>query len=681
MTLETTTNSAIESLTANQLIHWQSGDAWESGCEVTLANSTDDIVISVTQGSVYVGGTQTTVNAQQKILQTGDNQNPRKDLVVVDANGSVDVIAGTPASIKSDLSEADSRFDPVYHAYRPAADELDGKDGQLVPLAVVWVPPDATASSDLDENITYVMDRRLKNPANAITPTMINALEDADDSVQANNLADGAVGTTATLADSVVTSAKVATDAIGASELDETGDYTTNTLTTGTLTPDNIDQVRVVKDGDDFAAMLSADGTTPTVYYFTGGTFTGEFEIPDNTAIIGDRHSVTFQSANLSGTLAEKRVLRNVDTAVGNSNIHIEGVRINGTLFLAALNSGAFCDNITIRDVDVADVDDRCIDLRSPREFTIDNCRVGLGTQISGAGYQLIDCQRGTLRNLYGDVADDLIAIGAEGTAAPKGIDISGVHGSSEFAGALKLYHSDVQQTVPDDHHIENISARGFDISTCGGGLYLDTDSTTAAEFRDISASDWNIDAATTDGSGQGTGIQHGAGENPARNAVVSNFTVSNTAAEYAVLGGGDWTLNEFSGSGMTATTTAGVLSNADKLRVNGGSLEDFTQHGIVSRGDGDIIRDVIIDAAAGNRTIFADGVSCFFEYLDERNGTNDFASGTILVKNGVTFEDLGTSPSSEPTLDVPAGTTVRNLNADNNEAWQLMGSSWVQIA
>jgi hypothetical protein len=100
-----------------------------------------------------------------------------------------------------------------------------------------------------------------------------------------------------------------------------------------------------------------------------------------------------------------------------------------------------------------------------------------------------------------------------------------------------------------------------------------------------------------------------------------------------------------------------------------------------VSRGDGDIIRDVIIDAAAGNRTIFADGVSCFFEYLDERNGTNDFASGTILVKNGVTFEDLGTSPSSEPTLDVPAGTTVRNLNADNNEAWQLMGSSWVQIA
>lgn len=167
MPLETTSNSAVESLTINQFAHWQVGDAWDTGCDVSIGSSTEDIVVSISQGAMYVGGTEVTVNAQQKILQTGDNENPRKDVVVVDENGSVDIVAGTPAPILSDIPEDDSRFDPVFHAYRPAPDELDGKGGELVPIAVVWVPPDTVSSSDLDGDITYVQDRRLKNPVNA----------------------------------------------------------------------------------------------------------------------------------------------------------------------------------------------------------------------------------------------------------------------------------------------------------------------------------------------------------------------------------------------------------------------------------------------------------------------------------------------------------------------------------
>lgn len=166
MTLETTTNSAIEALAKNQLIHWAAGDAWESGCEVTLGDSTEDIVVNIAGGSVYVGGTDNpvTVNAQSKILQPGDATNPRKDVIVVDAEGSVDAIAGTPAPIKSDLNPSNPGFDPVYHAYRPAPEELDGRGGELLALGVVWVPPDATSSSDLDDDITYVQDRRLGAP-------------------------------------------------------------------------------------------------------------------------------------------------------------------------------------------------------------------------------------------------------------------------------------------------------------------------------------------------------------------------------------------------------------------------------------------------------------------------------------------------------------------------------------
>lgn len=257
MPLETTSNSAVESLTLNQLLHWGDGDAWESGCNVTIADSDEDIVINVSAGSVYVGDTENpvTVNAQQKLLQTAHPEKPRKDVVVVDENGTVDVNAGSPAEIKSDLNPSNRGFDPVYHAYRPAPDELDGKGGEEVAIAVVWVPPDAVSSNDLDEDITYVMDRRLSNPANAVTPELIDAIRDADDAVLARHLADGAVDSAAKLADSIVTAAKVADDVATQAELDGLTFSDVGAIEDGT---DTVDASNLATDAVDTDAVVDA---------------------------------------------------------------------------------------------------------------------------------------------------------------------------------------------------------------------------------------------------------------------------------------------------------------------------------------------------------------------------------------------------------------------------------------
>jgi len=64
-------------------------------------------------------------------------------------------------------------------------------------------------------------------------------------------------------------------------------------------------------------------------------------------------------------------------------------------------------------------------------------------------------------------------------------------------------------------------------------------------------------------------------------------------------------------------------------------------------------------------------------EFVEVTSGTNNLSEEFDRTAT----EDLGVSPTSAPTGIYPEGTVVRNSNADNNETWQLVGGTWVQIA
>lgn len=53
---------------------------------------------------------------------------------------------------------------------------------------------------------------------------------------------------------------------------------------------------------------------------------------------------------------------------------------------------------------------------------------------------------------------------------------------------------------------------------------------------------------------------------------------------------------------------------------------------------------------------------------------------GANTTQDRMATEDLGVSPTSAPTGAWTEGTVVRNSNADNNETWQLVRGTWVQI-
>lgn len=145
--------------------------------------------------------------------------------------------------------------------------------------------------------------------------------------------------------------------------------------------------------------------------------------------------------------------------------------------------------------------------------------------------------------------------------------------------------------------------------------------------------------------------------------------------------------IDEWSVDGSYARTT---------LRINNNTL--------AGEGWGATFKDV--DATTGSRGSFidispTDNSPIRFVGGKIDGGNNDAPDGSVFesVKslfwagytrtpfnqavsiNGVGWEDLGTSPSSEPTMAWAEGTTVRNSNSDNNEVWQRIGDGWIQIA
>jgi len=78
-----------------------------SGCAVT-ANVTPDMFVNVAAGVVKINEARVTVSSvSNQAITVADGSNPRRDILEVGANGTVDYTAGTPAAIPypPDLAE------------------------------------------------------------------------------------------------------------------------------------------------------------------------------------------------------------------------------------------------------------------------------------------------------------------------------------------------------------------------------------------------------------------------------------------------------------------------------------------------------------------------------------------------------------------------------------------------
>jgi hypothetical protein len=143
----------IQALDANQLSR-QLRYSVADGC--TVSAGTNDLTVQVTSpggtGTVILDGTRIDVPDEDNIsLPAPDASNPRKDVVYVAADGSVNVAEGVaePAQPSNEIRRA---------TYRPAPPDLSATDA--VVLAEVWVPTGASDITDAD-----ISDRRIISDA------------------------------------------------------------------------------------------------------------------------------------------------------------------------------------------------------------------------------------------------------------------------------------------------------------------------------------------------------------------------------------------------------------------------------------------------------------------------------------------------------------------------------------
>lgn len=100
-----------------------------SGCAVTPHNSGVDTNVNVAAGQVSVQGSQVAVSAVTNLAVAAGGSQDRVDLVVVDSNGAVSVIAGTAAGTAD---------------FALITSDSNGNLTRVV-LAAVWVPANATS--------------------------------------------------------------------------------------------------------------------------------------------------------------------------------------------------------------------------------------------------------------------------------------------------------------------------------------------------------------------------------------------------------------------------------------------------------------------------------------------------------------------------------------------------------
>ena len=124
---------------------------WVEGAGVTLGGSTSSIECNVATGTVLHNGRYVDVTASTVTLQAGDPQQPRKDLIWVNYEGTPRVRGGVPAAPDPPGETRGDTWSPA----PPPATAVDG-----VPLAEVWVPAGASDTGDLQA--VDIIDRRVR---------------------------------------------------------------------------------------------------------------------------------------------------------------------------------------------------------------------------------------------------------------------------------------------------------------------------------------------------------------------------------------------------------------------------------------------------------------------------------------------------------------------------------------
>jgi len=159
-----------QALDVNQLIR-RLQYAVKNGC--AISPGTNDLTVQVAAGAAVFDGSAISVSAQNNVsLAAADPDDPRKDVVYLDGNGTLRVATGIP--------EPAQPSDQIRRAtYRPAPPDLSATDA--VVLAEVWVP--AGANDIVADDIS---DRRLFADAafRDVTADSINTDEAVTDTIR-----------------------------------------------------------------------------------------------------------------------------------------------------------------------------------------------------------------------------------------------------------------------------------------------------------------------------------------------------------------------------------------------------------------------------------------------------------------------------------------------------------------
>jgi hypothetical protein len=146
----------------NAIIDGLKGNGVVSGCAVTSAE--DDMTVDIAAGVVIANGTRVAVSGTFKTC-VHDDANPVRAIIVVGADGTVDIVHGAAAAAKPVGSTGSYTSEPI-----PPNIPADH-----IILADVWIP---AAETIIDSD--YITDRRvLISPPTLQVPTSVGGTADA----------------------------------------------------------------------------------------------------------------------------------------------------------------------------------------------------------------------------------------------------------------------------------------------------------------------------------------------------------------------------------------------------------------------------------------------------------------------------------------------------------------------
>lgn len=152
---EISTGTAVQALYLNNQYKARNGYAVDRGIVPTTNTGQlgQQDTVQVTAGRIWFDQRPIDVAAQDASIDV-PGTNPRKDVMVINSNGLLDVVEGTPSAIPDD-QQGSARF----QTYNPSPPDLSDQD--LVPIAEVWVPGGASEISDVDINDIRAFESRL----------------------------------------------------------------------------------------------------------------------------------------------------------------------------------------------------------------------------------------------------------------------------------------------------------------------------------------------------------------------------------------------------------------------------------------------------------------------------------------------------------------------------------------